>query len=34
VRWSAQTDNKNKLKFRALLTDGAWDVRFERTTMG
>ena len=28
--WSAQTENKNRLRFRALLADGAWQVSYER----
>lgn len=34
VSWSAQTDYKNRLRFRTLLIDGLREVRFERTTMG
>ena len=34
VVWSTQTDYKNKLRFRALLTEGTPDVRFERAATG
>ena len=32
--WSTQTNDKNKLRFRALLTDGGREVRFERVGAG
>jgi hypothetical protein len=34
VKLSAQTDNENELRFRALLTDGSRELRFEWTKMG
>jgi hypothetical protein len=30
--WNTQTDNKNKLRFHTLLSDGTREVRFERVT--